>query len=108
MASYVQDDDLIDYTPSAAVAAGDVVVLADLFCVAPRAIAANALGAVAVEGVWSCPKAGSLAISQGAIVYWDATAGNVTTTATNNKRAGKAAKAALAADTAVQVLINCG
>lgn len=107
MASYVQDDDLIDYTPSSAVAAGDVVVLADLVTVAPRAIAANALGTVAVEGVWSMPKA-SGAISQGAIVYWDATAGNVTTTATNNKRAGKAAKAAASGDASVQVLINCG
>lgn len=115
MASYVQDDDLIDYTPSSAVAAGDVVMLADLFCVAPRAIAANALGTVAVEGVWSCPKAGSLAISQGAIVYWNHVAGNITTAADSGggspvsyKRAGKAAKAAIAADTTVQVLINCG
>lgn len=107
MASYVQGDCLIDHTPTSAVAAGDVVVLADLVTVAPRAIAANALGAVAVEGVWSMPKATG-AISQGAIVYWDATAGNVTTTATNNKRAGKAAKAAASSDTTVQVLINCG
>lgn len=107
MASYVQGDCLVDYTPSAAVAAGDVVVLADLVAVAPRAIAANALGAVSVEGVWSMPKATG-AISQGAIVYWDATAGNVTTTSSGNKRAGKAAKAAASADASVQVLINCG
>lgn len=107
MASYVQGDCLIDYTPSAAVSAGDVVVLNDLVTVAPRAIAANALGAVAVEGVWSMPKATG-AIGQGALVYWDATAGNVTTTASGNKRAGKAAAAAASADTTVQVLINCG
>lgn len=107
MADYVQGDCLIDYTPSAAVAAGDVVVLNDLVTVAPRAIAANKLGAVAIEGVFSMPKA-SGAIGQGAIVYWDATAGNVTTTATNNKRAGKAAKAAGTNDTTAQVLINQG
>lgn len=107
MADYVQDDDMIDYTPSAAVAAGAVVPLADLICVAPRPIAANALGTVAVEGVWSMPKAAG-AISQGAIVYWDAAAGNVTTTAGSLKRAGKAAKAALSGDATVQVLINCG
>lgn len=107
MASYVQSDDLLDYTPSAAVAAGDVVVLNDLVCVAPRAIAANALGAVAAEGVWSMPKATG-AIGQGALVYWDATAGNVTTTSSGNKRAGKAAKAAASADASVQVLINVG
>lgn len=107
MASYVQDDDLLDYTPSAAVAAGDVVMLNDLVSVAPRPIAANALGAVAVEGVWSMPKATG-AIGLGALVYWDATAGNVTTTASGNKRAGKAAKAAASGDASVNVLINCG
>lgn len=107
MASYVQGDCLIDYTPSAAVAAGDVVVLNDLVTVAPVAIAANKLGAVAIEGVFSMPKATG-AIGQGALVYWDATAGNVTTTATGNKRAGKAAKAAASGDATVQVLINIG
>lgn len=107
MASYVQGDCLIDYTPSAAVAAGDVVVLNDLVAVAPVAIAANALGAVSVEGVWSMPKATG-AINQGALVYWDATAGNITTTSSGNKRAGKAAKAAASGDATVQVLINVG
>lgn len=111
MADYVQDGDLIDYTPSAAVSAGDVVVLADLVTVAPRPIAANKLGAVAVGGVFSLPKAAASsgkAISQGAIVYWDATAGNITTTATDNKRAGKAAAAAASGDATVKVLLNQG
>lgn len=107
MASYVQGDCLIDHTPSSAVAAGGVVVLNDLVTVAPVAIAANALGAVSVDGVWDMPKATG-AIGQGALVYWDATAGNVTTTASGNKRAGKAAKAAASGDATVQVLINVG
>lgn len=111
MADYVQGDCLIDHTPSSAVAAGGVVVLNDLVTVAPRPIAANALGAVAIEGVWSMPKAAAgsgKAIGQGAVVYWDATAGNITTTATDNKRAGKAAAAALTTDTTVRVILNCG
>jgi predicted RecA/RadA family phage recombinase len=107
MASYVQGDCHIDYTPGAAVAAGDVVVLNDLVAVANRPIAANALGAVTIDGVHSMPKATG-AIGQGAIVYWDATAGNVTTTASGNKRAGKAAAAALSADASVMVILNCG
>lgn len=107
MADYVQGDCLIDHTPSSAVAAGGVVVLNDLVAVAPVAIAANALGAVSVEGVWSMPKATG-AIGQGALVYWDATAGNITTTSSGNKRAGKAAAAAASADTSVKVLINVG
>jgi len=107
MADYYQDGDLINYTPSSAVAAGAVVVLADLVTVAPRPIAANQLGSVAVEGVFKLPKA-SGAISQGAIVYWDATNSNVTTTAGSNKRAGKAAEAAASGDAVVPVLINIG
>ena len=107
MASYVQGDCLLDYTPSSAVAAGDVVVLGDLVTVAPRAIAANALGAVAIEGVFTLPKA-SGAISQGVIVYWDATNSNITTTAGSNKRAGKAAYAQASGDTTVKVLLNQG
>lgn len=107
MADYYQDGDVIDYTPSAAVAAGAVVVLNDLVTVALRPIAANQLGAVAVEGVFSMPKATG-AIGQGALVYWDATAGNITTTVGSNKRAGKAARAAGSSDPAVLVLINQG
>lgn len=107
MAQSYADGDLVDYTPSAAVAAGDVVILNDLVTVAPRPIAANKLGAVAVEGIFILPKA-SGAIGQGAIVYWDATAGNITTTSSSNKRAGKAAEAAASADTTVKVLLNIG
>jgi len=107
MADYYQDGDLVNYTPGSAVAAGAVVVLNDLVTVAPRPIAANALGAVAVEGVFKLPKA-SGAIGQGAIVYWDSANSNVTTTSSGNKRAGKAAEAAASGDTVVPVLLNIG
>ncbi len=107
MASYFQHGHTLDYTPSSAVAAGDVVVLNDLVTVADKPIPANTLGAVAVEGVYTLPKA-SGAIGQGAIVYWDGTNSNVTTTATGNKRAGKAAYAAASGDTTVRVLLNIG
>lgn len=118
MADFVQDGCLIDYTPSAAVAAGDVVALNDLITVAPRAIAANKLGAVAVKGVFSLPKAAAssgASIGQGAIVYWNHVAGNITTAADSGgqtptvyKRAGKAAEAATTTATTVKVLLNIG
>jgi predicted RecA/RadA family phage recombinase len=107
MAAFKQDGDKWDYTPSSAVAVGDVVVLNDTIAVADRPIAANALGAVAVEGVFEMPKA-SGAIGQGAVVYWDSTNSNVTTTSSGNKRAGKAAVAAASADTVVRVALNMG
>lgn len=101
------DPHYVDYTPSAAVAAGDVVVLADLIGVATNPIAANKFGSVCIDGVFTMPKATG-AISQGAIVYWDATNGNITTTATANKRAGKAYGAAGSSDTTVNVILNIG
>lgn len=108
--TYQADPGHIDYTPGSAVAVGDVVQLGDLFCVADRPIAAGKLGAVAVEGAFILPKA-SGAISQGATVYWDATAGNVVTSAGQggvNKRAGFAAEAAASGDSSVKVIINYG
>lgn len=111
MASYVSEDCAVQYTTTPAVAAGDVVVMADLIGVANRPIAAGGTGSVDIDGIHSMPKAAAAsgkAISQGAIVYWDATAGNITTTATDNKRAGKAAAAALTTDTTVRVILNCG
>lgn len=107
MASYYQYDCTLDYTPSSAMAAGDVVVLGDLVAVAVVAIPANKLGAVSIDGVFELPKA-SGAIAQGVIVYWDAAASNVTTTAGSNKRAGKAAYAQASGDTTVKVLLNQG
>lgn len=102
---YQHDPDHVDYTPGSAVAVGDVVILGDLFTVADRPIAAGVKGALAIEGTFIVPKA-SGAISQGVIVYWDATAGNVTTTAGSNKRAGFAAEAAASGDSTVKVVIN--
>ena len=106
-ATFYQRGCQVDYTPSSAVAVGDIVVLNDMVCVADHAIVANAKGALATDGVYIFPKATG-AIGQGAIVYWDATAGNITTTRTSNKRAGKAAEAAASGDATVKVSINKG
>jgi predicted RecA/RadA family phage recombinase len=107
MASFVQVGKKWDYTPGSAVAVGAVVVLNDTIAVADRPIAANTLGAVAVDGVFSFPKAAG-AIGQGALVYWDSANSNMTTTASGNKRAGKAAVAAASGDASVFVAINMG
>jgi predicted RecA/RadA family phage recombinase len=105
IATYVQDDDYIDYTPGADVAAGAVVVQGDLIGVALRPIPANTLGALAVEGVFDVPKASgaSTAIAAGVNVYWNAGAQQATTTASGNKLLGKTTKAAVDADTTVRV-----
>ena len=72
-ARFVQTGNAIDYTPSADVSAGDVVVQNDLVGVAKLDIKANTLGALAVTGVFDFPKATGVdtGIDAGANVYWD-------------------------------------
>jgi predicted RecA/RadA family phage recombinase len=110
IATYVQSGDSVDYTPSTAVAAGDVVVQGDLVGVATMPIAANALGALAVSGIFDFPKATGegTAIDAGALVYWDATT-SVATTDDNsggNKLIGKAVLAAVDDDDKVRVRLS--
>jgi predicted RecA/RadA family phage recombinase len=103
--SYVQKGDILDYTAGgSAVAAGEVVVLGVLVGVAPRPIAANALGAVAVEGVYALPVATGATGAQGSAINWYATSG--VAHATTGIAAGKLAKARLVDDTTVHVILN--
>jgi len=55
--TFSQDGRTIDYTPGAATAAGDIVLLGTRIGVAPSAIDANKLGSLQVEGVFEMPKA---------------------------------------------------
>ncbi len=104
MASYVQKGDVVDYTPASAVAAGDVVVIGSLVGVAPRAIAANALGSLAIEGVWEMPCATGATGAQGSAINWYATSG--VAHASTGTAAGYLAKARAAGDSTVHVKLN--
>ena len=98
----------IDYTPSSAVASGDVVVIGDIVAVATEPIAANVLGAVDVEGVFTFPKAttSASAITAGAKLYWDDSGDVATTTADSNKTAGYAVADAGATAATVDVKLS--
>ena len=98
----------IDYTPSIAVDSGDVVVIGDIVAVATEPIAANVLGAVDVEGVFTFPKAttSASAITAGAKLYWDASGEVATTTADSNKTAGYAIADAGATAATVDVKLS--
>ena len=104
-ARYVQKGNLIDYTPTSAVAAGDVVILGTLCGIANLDIPANTLGALALTGVFEIVKATG-AITVGAKVYWDNSAKNVTTTASSNTAIGVAFAEAGSSDATVLVRIN--
>lgn len=73
-ASFVQSGLAVDHTPAGIIAAGDLVVQADLVGIAKHGIAATKLGALAVSGVFDIRREAATAFAAGAEVYWDAAA----------------------------------
>lgn len=113
-ALYYQPGDRIDYTPAAAVTAGDVIVTGNTVGIATTDIAADVQGSLSIGGVFQVPKATG-AIAKDANVYWDAdgspnvgtaSTGAATGTAMGNTRMGKAVAAAGSSDTYVNVLLQ--
>jgi predicted RecA/RadA family phage recombinase len=110
-ARFVQTGNAIDYAPDSDVSAGDVVVQNDLVGVAKLDIKADALGALAVTGVFDFPKAtgGGTAIDAGLDVYWDAAAGEATTdegSGSVNKKIGRSVADAGDSDATVRVRMS--
>ena len=112
-ATFVQDGKSVDYTPVGAVSAGDVVVQGNLVAVSKLDIPANALGALARQGIFDVVKAND-EITAGAAIYWNATgdpvggtpgSGAATTTAGSNKFMGWAIADAGAAATTVRLAL---
>ena len=81
-ATYIQEGNSIDYTPEAAVSAGDVVVQGSFVGVAKTDIAASTLGALSVSGVFDVDK-NTEALTAGSGIYWDADGSSVGGTASN-------------------------
>jgi predicted RecA/RadA family phage recombinase len=108
IAQFIQAGKSVDYTPAVAVDAGDVVVQGELVGVATRDIAADALGALAVEGVFDVDKdtGSGTAITAGADIYWDSGNEVATTTVGSNKYMGKAVEAADDDDEKVRVRLD--
>lgn len=109
----IQEEMIMDHTPVAAVAAGDVVVQGSLVGIATAPIAAGTLGALETEGVFDIVKpTGS--ITAGAPLYWKTTgspvggvalSGAVSTTSSDGQFIGYAVAAAGSSDTTVRVRV---
>jgi predicted RecA/RadA family phage recombinase len=99
MQNFVQKGDVLTFTaPSGGVVSGTGYLIGSLFVVAVVTAAAGDPFAGVVRGVATLAKA-SGAWTEGAKLYWDDTAKNVTTTATSNKFIGHAAAAQASGDT---------
>jgi len=108
-ASYYKDQCVRDYTPTAAIAAGEVVQTKDgLAAVAVDAIAAGAAGAINTEGIFTVEKTTSMVVLQGSKLFWDASASKVHLLHRNDKDfyVGVAVEDATAAATTVKVALN--
>lgn len=89
MKNYVQPGKELDIVAAGAFAAGSVVVVGSLIGVAATAASgAGAEAVVSLEGVYTLPKKSTDVIGQGDRVYWDASPGEVTSTAAGNKFLG--------------------
>ena len=104
-ARFIHEGKAIDYTPTADMTAGTVVVLGDRVGVSIVDIPAEVLGALQVTGVFDFEKDNTVIPLYGR-VYWNATAKKATVTATGNTLLGIALNATIATDTIVRVRLN--
>lgn len=87
-------DTLTVPAPSGGVVSGGVVIIGSLIGVAGSTAAAGVNVAVKTRGVFELPKVSAQAWTVGVAIYWDAGAGNATTTGTDNTAIGYATEAA--------------
>lgn len=104
----IQDGEVLNWTngSGSAVTAGTVIPLLSRCGIALVDIANASTGSVALEGVWTVPKATGATWSFGEALYWDATASKVTTTSTGNTPAGCAFAAAESGATTGRILLG--
>ena len=104
------EGEAIDWTPTAAVSAGEVIRLPDGRAgYAPTAIAAGTLGAVQVCGIAVVAKTASMVMLKGSKVYWDHSASTCSLLFGANTAdifLGTVLETAASAATTVKVLLN--
>lgn len=107
MRNYKNLGDSIQYTATADVSAGDLLIIGSLAGVAAVDIADGDTGTVSITGVYDLTKGDTAtAYTQGEALYWDATTSKITNTATSNTKIGTCVVPAATAATIVTVKLN--
>ena len=104
-AQFLHDGNTIDFIPSTAVSAGDIISQGGLVGVAKLDIDAGTQGALSLSGVYKVAKAPEIFVT-GESVFWNATAGQATHTLTGNQYLGKAVASAGETDETVSVRLE--
>lgn len=89
----IQEGGVIDYTAGGTIANGDVVPLTDRIGVALDDAVSGDIISIALEGVFEITGKTADTFAAGTVVYFDATAREITTTDTSNTPAGIAVTA---------------
>jgi predicted RecA/RadA family phage recombinase len=107
MNNFIQPGDDMTFTaPSGGVVSGNAYLIGALLVVAKNTVAEHLPFPGAAKGVVTLPKHTGTAWTEGELLYWDDGAGEITTVATSNTRAGVAAAAAASGDTTGTVRLS--
>ncbi len=108
MVRYIRTGKTVDFTPPEFIAAGTVMMLGELMCIAKLDIPANTLGTLAIEGVFEFPKESGAGTQLGAgtKVYWNLAEGIATGNEVVGVYIGKAVATAGIDDTVVHVKLD--
>lgn len=106
MKNFVQRGHTITLIAPYALLSGQGLLVGSIFGVASNDAAISTEVETRLEGIYSLIKATGAAWTVGALIYWDNTARNCTTTAATNKLIGVATAAAAAGDTVGTLRLN--
>ncbi|MDA3970267.1 MAG: DUF2190 family protein [Desulfobulbaceae bacterium] len=106
--NHIQPGESMSWTNAtgADVLSGAPILVGNRLCVALGDIADTESGMLATCEVFELPKVAATVIAQGADVYWDDTAKNVTNVATANTLAGCCFVGAASADATIQIKLG--
>lgn len=105
MKNFVQDGDVLTLAAPYDRTSGQGALVGSIFGVATMDVLSTVSASFAVKGVFDITKA-SGAITQGAKVYWDDTAKNLTTTSSSNTLVGTATQAAASGDATARIRLG--
>ena len=105
MRNFLSPAKVVSVTAPYALNSGDGCLVGVLFGVASAPAANGATVQLSRLGAFTLPKATG-AITQGAALYWDNTARNLTTTSSGNTKVGAALTAQVSSDTTVQAVLS--
>lgn len=106
MQNYIQKGENLTVAAPYALTAGQGALVGALFGVATSTAANGADVVLVTRGVFDLTRAAAITVAQGANVYWDNAAKNVTTTSAANTLIGVCAVASLVGNTTIVVLLD--